>query len=55
MKKLKFEDVLNEQLKDQEFKKEREDSKQEYDITKATIRAGINQNISQVEPAKKSA
>ena len=37
MKELKFEDVLNEQLKDKEFKKEWDDSQQEYSIIKALI------------------
>ena len=54
MKELKFEDVLNEQLKDEEFKKEWEESKQEYSIIKAMIQARIDQNISQAELARRT-
>ncbi len=54
MKDLKFEDLLNDQLKDEEFKEEWDNSQQEYNIIKTTIQARIDQNISQAELARRT-
>ena len=54
MKELKFEDVLKEQLKDEEFKKEWDDSQQEFNIIRTMIKARVDQNISQAELARRT-
>lgn len=45
----KFDDFLNEQLQDEEFKKEYEDMQPEFDVIRAVIDARISQNLTQKE------
>ena len=49
-----FKDFLNENLKDNEFKKEWEDPQPELDIIRAIIDARIANNLTQKELAKRT-
>ena len=49
-----FRDLLNEQLKDPEFKKEWDDMQPEMDVIRAMIDARIEQNLTQKELAKRT-
>lgn len=42
-----FDDMLNEQLKDKNFKKEYEELQPEMDVIRAIINAGTSQNLTQ--------
>lgn len=44
--------LLNEQLKDSDFRKEREDIQPEMDVIRAMVDARISQNLTQKELAK---
>ena len=48
---MKFDDYLQEQLKDPEFKKEWDDIQPEMDVIRAMIDARIEQNLTQKELA----
>ena len=48
---MKFDDYLQEQLKDPEFKKEWDDIQPEMDVIRAMIDARIDQNLTQKELA----
>ena len=50
----KFDDYLQEQLKDPEFKKEYESLQPEMDITRAILNARINAGLTQVQLSEKS-
>lgn len=50
----KFDDFLNEQLQDEEFKKEYEDMQPEFDVIRAIIDARISQNLTQKELAQRT-
>lgn len=50
----KFDDFLNKQLQDKEFKKEYEDMQPEFDVIRAIIDARISQNLTQKELAKRT-
>ncbi len=49
-----FNDFLNEQLKDPEFRKEWEDIQPEMDVIRAMIKARISQNLTQKELAERT-
>lgn len=49
-----FQDFLNEQLKDPEFRKEYEDIQPEMDVIKAMINARISQSITQKELSERT-
>ena len=49
-----FRDLLNEQLKDPEFKKEWDDIQPEMDVIRAMIDARIEQNLTQKELAART-
>ena len=51
---MKFDDYLNEQLKDPEFKQEWDDLQPEMDVIRAMIDARISQNLTQKELAEKT-
>ena len=51
---MKFDDYLQEQLKDPEFKKERDDIQPEMDVIRAMIDARIEQNLTQKELAART-
>lgn len=51
---MKFDDYLQEQLKDPEFKKEWDDIQPEMDVIRATIDARIEQNLTQKELAART-
>ena len=51
---MKFDDYLQEQLKDPEFKKEWDDIQPEMDIIRAMIDARIEQNLTQKELATRT-
>ena len=51
---MKFDDYLQEQLKDPEFKKEWDDSQPEMDVIRAMIDARIEQNLTQKELAART-
>ena len=51
---MKFDDYLNEQLKDPEFKKEWDDIQPEMDVIRAMIDARIAQNLTQNDLAKRT-
>lgn len=50
---MKFNDFLNEQLKDPEFKKEYDSLEVEYDIINQIIKTRLEQNLTQADLAKK--
>lgn len=49
-----FDDMLNEQLKDKNFKKEYEELQTEMDVIRAIVDAGTSQNLTQKEPSKRT-
>lgn len=49
-----FNDFLNEQLKDPEFRKEWEDIQPEMDVIRAMVDARISQNLTQKELAERT-
>lgn len=49
-----FNDFLNEQLQDPEFKKEWEDIQPEMDVIRAMMEARISQNLTQKELAERT-
>ena len=49
-----FNDFLNEQLQDPEFKKEWEDIQPEMDVIRAMVDARISQNLTQKELAERT-
>ena len=49
-----FRELLNEQLKDQEFKKEWDDIQPEMDVIRAMIDARLSQNLTQKELAERT-
>lgn len=49
-----FQELLQEQLKDSEFKKEWDDIQPEMDVIRAMIDARIEQNLTQKELAKRT-
>lgn len=51
---MKFDDYLNEQLKDPEFKKEWDDIQPEMDVIRAMIDTRISQNLTQNDLAKRT-
>ena len=51
---MKFDDYLQEQLKDSEFKKEWDDIQPEMDVIRAMIDARIEQNLTQKELAART-
>jgi transcriptional regulator with XRE-family HTH domain len=51
---MKFDDYLQEQLKDPEFKKEWDDIQPEMDVIRAIVDARISQNITQKELAERT-
>ena len=51
---MKFDDYLQEQLKDPEFKKEWDDIQPEMDVIRAMIDARIKQNLTQKELAART-
>ena len=51
---MKFDDYLQEQLKDEQFKKEWDDIQPEMDVIRAMIDARIEQNLTQKELAART-
>lgn len=51
---MKFDDYLQEQLKNPEFKKEWDDIQPEMDVIRAIVDARISQNITQKELAERT-
>mgnify|MGYP004673194171 CR=1 FL=1 len=51
---MKFDDYLQEQLKDPDFKKEWDDIQPEMDVIRAMIDAQIEQNLTQKELAART-
>ena len=51
---MKFDDYLNEQLKDPEFRQEWDDLQPEMDVIRAMIDARIEQNLTQKELAERT-
>ena len=51
---MKFDDYLQEQLKDPDFKKEWDDIQPEMDVIRAMIDARIEQNLTQTELAART-
>lgn len=49
-----FKEFLNEQLQDEEFKKEWEDIQPEMDVIRAMVEARISQNLTQKELAART-
>ena len=49
-----FQDFLNEQLQDDDFRKEWEDIQPEMDVIRAMVDAGISQNLTQKELAERT-
>ena len=49
-----FQNLLQEELKDPEFKKEWDDMQPEMDVIRAMINARIEQNLTQKELAKRT-
>ena len=49
-----FQDFLNEQLQDDEFRKEWEDIQPEMDVIRAMVDARISQNLTQKELAERT-
>ncbi len=54
MKKLYFDEVLKEMMKDPKFKKEWDKSEPAYQVGKALIKSRIDKNMSQRQLAKKA-
>jgi predicted transcriptional regulator len=50
----KFDDFLQEQLQDEEFRKEYENMQPEFDVIRAIVDARISQNLTQKELAEKT-
>lgn len=50
----KFNDVLEEQLQDEEFKKEYENMQPEFDVIRAMVDARTSQNLTQKELAERT-
>lgn len=50
----KFDDFLEEQLQDEEFRKEYDEIQPEMDVIKAIVEARISQNLTQKELAQRS-
>ena len=50
----KFNDFLDEQLQDEEFKKEYDDIQPELDVIKAIVDARISKNLTQKELAQRT-
>lgn len=50
----KFDDFLNEQLQDEEFRKEYNDMQPEMDVIKAIVNARISKNLTQKELAQRT-
>ena len=50
----KFNDFLNEQLQDKEFRKEYENMQPEFDVIRAIIDARVSQNLTQKELADRT-
>lgn len=50
----KFEEFLNEQLQDEEFRKEYESMQPEFDVIRAIVDARTSQNLTQKELAEKT-
>lgn len=50
----KFDDFLEEQLQDEEFRKEYDDIQPEMDVIKAIVDARISQNLTQKELAQRT-
>lgn len=50
----KFDDFLNEQLQDEEFRKEYNDMQPEMDVIKAIVKARISKNLTQKELAQRT-
>ncbi|MDE7114516.1 MAG: helix-turn-helix domain-containing protein [Acetatifactor sp.] len=50
----KFDDFLDEQLQDEEFRKEYDDMQPEMDVIKAIVDARISQNLTQKELAQRT-
>ena len=50
----KFNDFLNEQLQDEEFRKEYENMQPEFDVIRAIIDARVSQNLTQKELAERT-
>ena len=49
-----FDDMLNEQLKDKNFKKEYEELQPEMDVIRAIINAGTSKNLTQKDLSKRT-
>lgn len=49
-----FQEFLNEQLQDEEFRKEWEDIQPEMDVIRAMVNARISQNLTQKELAERT-
>ena len=50
----KFDDFLQEQFQDEEFRKEYENMQPEFDVIRAIVDARISQNLTQKELAEKT-
>lgn len=50
----KYDDFLNEQLQDDEFKKEYENQQPEFDVIRALVEARISRNLTQKELAERT-
>lgn len=50
----KFNDFLNEQLQNEEFRKEYENMQPEFDVIRAIIDARVSQNLTQKELAERT-
>ena len=50
----KFNDYLNEQLQDDEFKKEYKNMQPEFDVIRAMIEARVSQNLTQKQLAERT-
>lgn len=50
----KFDDFLEEQLQDEEFKREYESMQPEFDVIRAMVDARISQNLTQKELAERT-
>jgi len=49
-----FDDMLNEQLKDKNFKKEYEELQTEMDVIRAIVDAGTSKNLTQKDLSKRT-
>ena len=50
----KFDDYLNEQLQDEEFRKEYDNMQPEFDVIRAIVDARISKNLTQKELAERT-